>query len=116
MSEAESNPADIVVAALYLVSGGTAHVPFSQRYFDVPAVVDGAGTSPAFAPVPDFANGEYCVSVNFAFAGTSDATVWLFTVAELPPFAGRLAGKSVICDFVCVWPLAAAPISAAVCV
>ena len=50
-------PGSVVVllfTTLVFVSGGVFHAPSSLRYFVVPAVVDGAGTRPAFAPVPDF--------------------------------------------------------------
>jgi len=53
LSDALIRPAEVVEAPLYVVFGGTVHVPSSLRYFVVPAVVDGAGTRPAFAPEPD---------------------------------------------------------------
>lgn len=88
-------PGSVVVllfTMLVFVSGGVFHAPSSLRYFVVPAVVDGAGTRPAFAPVPDFTKLEYVVSVNFAFFGTLDSTVWLLTVSEFPPFARSEVG------------------------
>ena len=44
-----------------LVSGGVTQVPSSLKYFEVPAVVLGAGTRPDLAPEPDFPNTEYVV-------------------------------------------------------
>ena len=47
---------------MVLVSGGVVQVPSSLKYFEVPAVVLGAGTRPDLAPEPDFPNTEYVVS------------------------------------------------------
>jgi hypothetical protein len=52
------------VIAVVFVSVGTTQVASSRRNLVVPAVVDGAGTSPAAAVDPDFTKGEYVVFVS----------------------------------------------------
>ena len=46
-----------------MVSGGTCHVPSSLKYLVDPAVVDGAETRPALAPVPHLTKLEYVGNV-----------------------------------------------------
>ena len=48
--------------AIYVVSGGTLHVPSSLRYFVVPAIVPGDGTSPDLASEPEPTKFVYLVS------------------------------------------------------